>query len=170
MAVTANPTLHRVKQQIREATPWAQLPRFLTHDDDGIYGQIGKSRGTGEGATGKRYRCALDAWLDPVLGNEGIPIPYGAPNAAAYIERYIGTLRRECLNHSILLSKGHLRRTVVQFARYTNEGRPHQGIYGIPAFGPGKRPPMPKNTDGRPLRLVARPVLGGLAHDYRLAA
>ena len=170
VAVTANPTLAWVKQQLREATPWGQVPRFLTHDNDGIYGQFGKRRGTREGATGKKYRCALDAWLDQALGIEGIPIPFGAPNAAAYIERYMGTLRRECLEHFIFLSEGHLARTVREFARYTNEARPHQGIHGIPTYGPGTGPLIPEAAAGRPLPLIAHPVLGGLAHDYRLAA
>ena len=49
------------------------------------------------------------------MGIKGIPIPYGAPNAAAHIERFMGTLKRECLNHFVFLSEGHLRRTAIRY-------------------------------------------------------
>ena len=99
-----------------------------------------------------------------------IPIPYGAPNAAAHIERLIGTLRRECLNHFISLSEDHLHRTVMAYITYLNEGRPHQGINGIPDAGPGLPRAAPLGTGEGPIKVVARPELGGLHHDYRLAA
>ena len=54
--------------------------------------------------------------MDETLGVKGIPIPYGAPNAAAYVERFIGTLRRECLVHFVFVSESHLRRSVAEFA------------------------------------------------------
>ena len=170
VAVTANPTLAWVKQQIREATPWDNAPRFLIHDNDGIFGQFGTRRRAGDETTGRSHRCALDLWLDQVIGVEGIPIPYGAPNAAAHIERFMGTLRRECLDHFIFLTEAQLRRTVIEFIDYHNGSRPHQGIDGIPSFGPGKGPELPELPEGEPLRLVARPILGGLHHDYRRAA
>ena len=82
----------------------------------------------------------------------------------------MGSLRRECLNHFIFLSEDHLRRTVMAYITYYNEGRPHQGIDGIPECGPGlPRVTSPATGDG-PIKVVARPVLGGLHHDYRLAA
>ena len=119
---------------------------------------------------GRSYRSALDLWLGEVLCIKGIPIPYGAPNAAAHIERFMGSLRRECLNHFIFQSEDHLRRTVVAYIAYYNEGRPPQGIEGIPEFGPGL-PRQTSSTRGeRPVKVIARPVLGGLHHDYRLAA
>ena len=103
------------------------------------------------------------------MGIKGIPIPYGAPNAAAHVERVIGTLKRECLNHFVFLSEGHLRRTGKKFVGYYNEKRPHQGIHGIPNHGSGCR----LARDGPPSEsseLIAEPVLGGLHHDYGLAA
>ena len=164
VAVTASPTLAWVKQQVREATPFGSVPRFLVHDNDGIFGQFGARR------SGRSYRCALDLWLGEVLYIKGIPIPYGAPNAQAHIERFMGGLKRECLNHFILLSEDHLRRIVSAYVAYYNEGRPHQGIEGIPKYGPGL-PRAPSSTSGEsPIEFVARPVLGGLHHDYRLAA
>ena len=169
VAVTTSPTLAWVKQQIREATPWGDGPQFLIHDNDGIYGQ--RARGPGEPRRRglKRYRCTLDHWLDEVMGIEGLPTPYGAPNASAHIERFMGTLRRECLAHFIFLSERHLQRTVVAFVRYYNLSRTHQGIVGIPAVPVSElrtRYPIPAHGRGR---LVSEPVLGGLKHDYRLA-
>ena len=164
-AVTAHPTLAWVKQQLRDAMPFEEIPRFLIHDNDGIFGQYWRgARSTGR----RRFRSALDAWLDGVMGVQGIPIPYGAPNANAHVERFMGTLRRECLDHFLFVSEPHLRRTVTEFISYYNEARPHQGIEGIPArpcplaLGP------PPDLDAA--RLVARPILGGVHHDYRLAA
>ncbi len=167
MAVTASPTLAWLKQLIRESTPFGSGPRFLVHDNDGIFGQFGRRR---PGKSGKSYRSALDLWLGEVMHIKGVPIPYCAPNAAAHIERFIGSLKRECLNHFLFLSEDHLRRTVTAYIAYYNEGRPHQGIDGIPECGPGL-PRVPSSTRGEsPIKFVARPVLGGLHHDYRLVA
>ena len=101
----------------------------------------------------------------------GVPIPYGAPNANAFVERFIGTLRRECLNHFLFRSDAHLRAVVREYVAYYNEARPHQGIEGIPAGLPEGLPPAvgppDASSDGR---LVARPILHGLHHDYQRAA
>jgi putative transposase len=169
-AVTSAPTLAWVKQQLREATAWGNTPRFLLHDNDGVFGQF-RSGHRSSSLTGgqRRYRCALDLWLDQVLGVTGIPIPYGAPTANAHVERFLGNLRRECLQHFIFFSEAHLRRTVIEFVRYVNEARPHQGINNIPDGVAGRVPPRSPPLSGH-ARLVARPVLGGLAHDYDLAA
>ncbi|MCH7935300.1 MAG: transposase [Gemmatimonadetes bacterium] len=108
--------------------------------------------------------------MGEVLHIKGIPIPYGAPNAAAHVERFMGSLKRECLNHFIFLSEDHLRRTVSTYVNYYNGARPHQGIEGIPECGPGlPRVSRPAIEDGS-IKFVAHPVLGGLHHDYRLAA
>ena len=74
------------------------------------------------------------------------------------------------MNHFIFLTEAHLRRTVVEFVRYYNGARPHQGIDGIPGCGLGMGPKRPELADDAAVRLVARPILGGLHHDYRLAA
>ncbi len=162
---TTNPSLPWVKQQIREATSSDTSPRFLVHDNDGIFGQYGR-RVTVE-QNGKRcsYRCHLDRWLDEIMGIEGIPIPYGAPNASPYVERFIRTLREEALNHFMFLSVGHIRRVAAEYIRYYNGARPSQAIHGIPDPYPELRqPPSPAG------KLVALPVLGGIQHDYRIAA
>ncbi len=133
-------------------------------------GSSASSGGVGRARSGRSYRSALDLWLGEVLGIKGVPIPYGAPNAAAHIERFMGSLRRECLNHFIFLSEDHLRRTVLAYIAYYNEGRPHQGIEGIPEFGPG----CPRANPQGPGKVRSRSwhtlVLGGLHHDYRRAA
>ncbi len=80
----------------------------------------------------------------------------------------MGTLRRECLDHFVFPSEKHLRRVVTEFITYSDEARPHQGIEGIPdsVDAYAQRPPPP----GPACRLEARPILGGVHHDYRLAA
>jgi hypothetical protein len=105
---TTSPGLAWVKQQIRQATEWARCPRFLLHDNDGVYGQYHQRRVLGE--QGRRYRCHLDQWLAEVMGIEGIPIPYGAPNSSPHVERFNRTLREEALNHFIFLDGKHVLR------------------------------------------------------------
>jgi transposase InsO family protein len=163
--VTTSPTLGWVKQQIRNLAPFDSGPRFLVHDNDGIFGQLGSyPRRVGAPRT-RRFRCHLDRWLSEVMGIEGIPIPYGAPNANAHVERFHRTLRGDALNHFIFLSERHVRRVCAKFIAYYNGARPSQATHAIPAPYPELTEPPP--ADGR---LVALPVLGGVQHDYRLAA
>jgi len=118
-------------------------------------------------AKGRRrsYRCHLDRWLNEVMGIEGIPIPYGAPNASPHIERFVRTLREEALNHFIFLSVDHIRRVVIEYVRYYNGARPSQAIHAIPDPYPELRQPPSRRG-----KLIALPVLGGVLHDYRLVA
>jgi putative transposase len=99
------------------------------------------------------------------MGIEGIPIPYGAPNASPHVERFMRTLRAEALNHFIFLTTDHIRRAVNEYVRYYNGARPSQAIHGIPDPYPELRQPPPKAG-----KLLALPVLGGIQHDYRLVA
>lgn len=80
----------------------------------------------------------------------------------------MGTLKRECLDHFIFFSEEHLRRTSERFVSHYNEERVHQGIDGIPTLGPGVV--LARDSPSESNRLVAKPILGGLHHDYRLAA
>ena len=164
--VTTTPTLPWVRQQVREATPAGTTPRFLVHDNDAIYGQYRPpvSRIEGDGRT-RRYRCHLDRWLHEVMGIQGIPIPYGAPNASPHVERFMRTLRQEALDHFLFLTVAHLRRVVHTYVASYNGARPSQAIHAIPAPYPELRAsPSAAGT------LIALPVLGGVHHDYRLAA
>jgi transposase InsO family protein len=157
IGMTRNPTLDWVKQQVRDACPW-EGPRFIIHDNDGIFGPFGR---------GQKFRCALDGWLWKVMGIRGIPTPVRAPDCNAICERVMGTLKREALNHFVFVSEAHLRRTLWEFRRFYNTARPHQGIGAIPAELDEPRVPLVLLEGGR---LVGEPVLGGLHHDYRLAA
>ena len=164
MHVAEHPTIEWTKQQIRNAC-FEEQPKFLLHDNDGKFGQLGRPFQV-ENA-GKKISCrsAFDVWLWREMDIRGIPIPYGAPNVAAHIERLIGTLRRECLDRVLICNDGHLRCVLNEFIAWCNRGRVHQGLNGIPD-------PDPALADPKPLggRLVAIPVLNGLHHDYRMAA
>lgn len=162
-AETENPTLEWMKQQVRNAC-YEEQPRFLIHDNDGKFGQYGRPLGVEAHGRKVSCRCALDAWLWGVMGIRGIPIPYGAPNAAAYIERVIGTMRRECLDVMLIWNERHLHAILKEFIGWYNRGRVHQGLHGIPNPDPAIAE-RPENG-----KLVALPVLNGLHHDYRLAA
>jgi putative transposase len=162
--VTSNPTLPWMKQQIREATTWDQTPRFLVHDNDGIFGQYGGHAARNHGSP-HGHHCHLDRWLDEVMSIEGIPIPFGAPNASPHIECFARTLRQEALDHFIFLSTDHIRRVVTEYIRYCNGLRPSQATLGIPDPYPELRQ-LPSEAG----RLLALPVLGGIQHDYRLVA
>ncbi len=166
--VTEHPSLEWVKQQIREATI-DMLPRFLIHDNDGIFGQFAYrnrpwsvDRKTGHRRT---FRCHLDMWLYDCLNITGIPTPYCAPNANPHIERWHRAFREEALNHYVFFSSGHILRVARAYVEYYNHARPSQGIQAIPDPYPELKIPPPE--DGR---VVAIPVLGGLHHNYRLVA
>ena len=160
--VSQSPGLDWVKQQIREISPYGQGPRFLIHDNDGIYGQFGSRKRHEDGGS---YRCAFDMWLDKTMGIEGIAIPYGAPNANARLERYNRTLQEEALYHFIFFGENHIRRICSVYNSYYNHARPSQALHAIPDPYPELTKPPPK--DGR---VVALPILDGIHHDYRLVA
>jgi putative transposase len=90
--------------------------------------------------------------------------PIMAPRANAIGERLLGSVRRECLDHILILSESHLRRILSEYALYYNRARPHQGI--------GQRPPesgLDRSGSDRG-EIVGLPILGGLHHDYRRIA
>jgi len=162
--VTDHPTLEWTKQQIRNACFEGQ-PKSLLHDNNGKFGQLGRPLRVENAGERVSCRSAFDEWLWQEMIIRGIPIPYGAPNAAAHVERLIGTLRRECLDRMLTWNEGHLRGVLKEFANWYNRCRVHQGLNGIPDPDPVFAEPKPVGG-----RLVAIPVLNGLHHDYRLAA
>ncbi len=166
LAVTLHPTLAWLKQQIRNAT-WDNCPKFLIHDNDGIFGQLGKPVAVQFNGKSVSCRSSLDYWLVTIMGIRGIPTPFQAPNANAHCERVVGTLRRECLEHMLFLNEWHLMRVLREYKDYYNHERYHQGIKRIPN-------PADDIADSRKLegkgKLVPKPILNGLLHSYRLAA
>ena len=120
-AITPNPSMRWVIQQLREAMPFGQQPRYLFLDNDGIYGN-----GVGE-------------FLDS-SGIEEMRIAYWAPWQNPFVERFGGTLRRELLDHVIVLGQGHLERLLREFIeQYYHPARPHQGLAATRRF-PSPRP------------------------------
>jgi len=140
--VTANPTAAWVWRQLIEATPWGSKPRHLLRDRDAVYGHDFRQRAR---------RIGVDAIATPVR----------APRANAVVERVIGTLRRECLDHMIVLDEQHLTSVLAEFLRYYNHDRPHRTL--------GLQTPEPRL---RPVTgpIHSRPVLNGLHHVYERAA
>jgi transposase InsO family protein len=140
--VTSSPTAAWVWRQVVQATPRGRAPRFLIRDRDRVYGSDFPARSAG-------------------LGIRSILTPVRAPRANAVAERLVGTLRRECLDHVIVLSEQHLRAVLTQFVAYYNAERPHQTL----ALDTPHAASRPRHG---PVR--ARPVLGGLHHVYERAA
>jgi putative transposase len=136
--VTRSPSDAWVAQQLREATPFGQHPVYLIRDNDRKYGEH---------------------FANVAAEIEVLRTPVRAPRANAYCERFMGSLRRECLDHMLILSEKHLRRVVQEYVCYFNEDRPHQGLHQRIPSGPASLPA----GEGE---IVARPVLGGLHHAY----
>jgi len=91
-----------------------------------------------------------------------IRTPFRAPNANAYAERWVRTVRHECLNKLIIVNQAHLWRVLTEYIAYYNMSRPHQGL--------GQQPPIPSPTPMRAGVVCSRPVLGGIIHDHYRAA
>ena len=163
---TMHPTSDWLKQQIRLAT-WEETPRFLIHDNDGIFGQLSKP--VYAKSTGKLVYCrsSLDVWLAEVMQIQGIPTPFHAPNANALCERLIGTVRRECLDHMLIFNQRQLIPILKEYKGYYNRERYHQGIQRIP--DPADDIPQSRDLEGEG-SIVSNSILNGLHHSYRLAA
>ena len=97
------------------------------------------------------------------LGVVPIVTPFRAPKANAIVERAIGTIRRECLDHVIVFGEKHLRQVLREYVSYYNATRPHQSLAAEPPNGP-------RSSSAPPGRVISRPILGGLHHDYRREA
>lgn len=139
-------------QQFREAINDEQGYRFLIHDRDSIYSQ--------ELALGVQ-----------AMGVKVLKTPFRSPQANSYCERLIGTIGRKCLDFLIPVSEGHLRKIVNEWKTHYNQGRPHSSLGpGLPE--PGQDLPVPIRYHRHQLpegwRVMAKPILGGLHHEYRL--
>jgi transposase InsO family protein len=140
--VTANPTAAWVWRQLIEATAWGRKPRHLLRDRDAVYGREFRARAG---------RIGIDAIATPVR----------SPRANAVAERVIGTLRRECLDHLIVVDEQHLASVLAELISYYNHERPHRTL--------GLQTPEARL---RPVAgpILSRPVLNGLHHVYERAA
>jgi len=99
--------------------------------------------------------------FDTVFRSEGLKVirtPYQAPNANAYAERWVRTVREECLSKILIINEAHLRRLMAEFVTYHNTARPHQGL--------GQQSPLPCRAAPGPGPIGCRNVLGGIIHDY----
>lgn len=142
--VTEHPTAVWAAQQIIEAFPEDGAPRYLLRDRDGIYGHCFTTRIEG-------------------MGIEQVRITARSPWQNCYVERAIGSIRRECLNHMIVLSEQHLRRILKSYFRYYHESRTHLSL--------SKDAPESRAIQANELeRIVQIPQLGGLHHRYERRA
>lgn len=146
LGVTPHPSDEWVAQQLREATPFGQGPKYLIRDNDDKYGL-------------HFANVAAGAHI------QVLSTPLQAPRANAVVERFIGSVRRECLDWILVWGEGHLRRVLRTYVAYFNTLRPHQGLnQSIPQAAP----PSVGSSPGE--RVLAQPILGGLHHTYAWAA
>src|SRR4029434_912050 len=108
-AVTAHPTADWIGRQIIEAFPWDEAPEYLVRDRDAIYGHVVRRRLRG-------------------LGIRDRPTAPRSPWQNAYVERLIGSARRERIDHAIVCGETHLRRIMSMYASYYNEARTHLSL------------------------------------------
>jgi putative transposase len=142
--ITTNPYAEWTTQQIVDAFPYNEAPRFLIHDRDGIYGDYFKERMKG-------------------VGIEEVPTAPRSPWQNPYCERVIGSIRRECLDHVIVLNEAHLRQILNSYFEYYHDSRPHLSL--------DRNSPVPRDVEPPSQgKVVSIPQVGGLHHRYSRAA
>ena len=143
--ITEHPTAQWTAQQIVEAFPWDEAPRYLLRDRDSIYGEAFQER-VGH------------------MGIEEVKIAPYSPWQSPYVERLIGSIRRECLNDVIVLNERHLHRVLQSYVDYYHRWRLHRSLE-MDAPEPRRVQPAARG----PVRKL--PEVGGLHHHYeRMAA
>jgi transposase InsO family protein len=148
--VTARPTDQWTIQQLRDAIPSDHEYRFLIHDRHAT------------------FSSELDAAV-AALGLQVLKTPIRTPQANAYCERLIGTMRRECLDFMIPLNERHLRGIVREWVSHYNRGRPHSRLGpGIPDLRSAPPHRTHRHRFEKAERVTSTPVLGGLHHEYAL--
>src|SRR5262249_29760801 len=142
--VTAHPTAEWTAQQLREAFPFDQAPKYLLRDRDRIFGD-------------EFTKQVADWGME-----EGRSAPR-SPWQRAYVERVIGSIRRECLDHVIVFNEASLHRHVKSFLAYYHESRTHLSL--------AKDPPEPRSVQPPEFgAVIAIPQVGGLHHRYERRA
>ena len=142
--VTPNPTQAWLARQITEAFPWDTAPRFLLRDRDASYGPT--------------FRDRVQA-----MAIEQVVTAPRSPWQNAYVERIIGSIRRECLDHVIVFNERHLRRVLSTYFEYYHRSRTH---LSLDKDCPEPRPIQPPSAG----TVVAFPQVGGLHHRYERRA
>jgi transposase InsO family protein len=146
VGATRSPTDAWTAQQLREATPYGQAPKYLICDHDSKFGS--------------RF-----AHVAATTNIKLLRTPYQAPRANAICERFLGSVRRECLDFFLILHEKQLQRVLNQYVAYFNRARPHQGIHQrLPE--PLASPALSHHPNDR---IIGIPILGGLHHDYHKA-
>jgi transposase InsO family protein len=138
IGVSTNPTAEWVALQITEAFPWDEVPRYLIRDRDRIYGSV----------VTRRLRA---------MGIRDKPTAPASPWQNGIVERLIGSIRRECVDHIIVLGEAHLRRILKSYADYYNGVRTHRSL--------NKDAPVSRPVQ-RTGAISSRAILGGLHHHY----
>jgi putative transposase len=142
--VTGHPTAEWTAQQIIDAFPDEEAPKYLIRDRDGIYDEYFRKRVAG-------------------MGIEEVLTSPQSPFQNPYAERVIGSIRRECLDHLIVLNEDHLRRILRNYFNYYHNSRPHQSLE--------RNSPAPREIEPPSKgKVIAIPQVGGLHHRYRRAA
>jgi transposase InsO family protein len=136
--VTRHPTAEWIARQITEAFPWNEAPRYLIRDRDRIYGAV----------VTHRLRA---------MGIRDKPTAPASPWQNGFAERLIGSIRRECVDHIVVLGATHLRRILRTYARYYNDIRTH---WSLNKDAPASRP-VQRTGD-----IKSHALLGGLHHHY----
>jgi putative transposase len=147
VGVTRAPTDAWTAQQLREATPYGHTPKYLIRDHDSKFGP-----------------CF--ARVAATSGIEILKTPYHAPRANAICERFLLSVRRECLDHILVLHEKQLHRVLRVYVAYFNRARPQQGIRQQVPEREVTCVPSAQPDD----RIISVPVLGGLHHEYRRVA
>jgi putative transposase len=150
--VTAYPTAEWTAQQFREAIPSDHSYRFLIHDCDSIF------------STGVNHTIEN-------IGLKVLRTPVRAPQANAYCERLIGTMRRECLDFMIPFGEKHLRTILHEWVHHYNHGRPHRSLGpGLPVGGlkPTMLSSLNRHQIPKGWRVGKKSILSGLHHEYNL--
>ncbi len=145
--VTRSPTDPWVAQQLREATPYGQIPKYLIRDNDRKFGQ-------------NFVRVAATSGIKMLRTADR------TPQANAICERFLGSVRRECLDHFLIFHEKQLSRLLNAYVVSFNQARPHQGLGQRIPESSTLSAPSPNQVN----QVVALPVLGGLHHDYRRVA
>jgi transposase InsO family protein len=142
--VTRHPNDEWVTQQLKEATPFGEKPKYLIRDNDAKFGKA----------------------FDELAQSSGIKVlktPIAAPKANGICERFFRSLRQECLDHFLILNERHLTHVIKEYAQYYNTLRPHQGIKQQIPF-------VPVQSISPGGKIISFPVLNGLHQVYQRTA